>query len=196
MAPHDMVNVVDKARGAARRPGSTTTRSWSASAAPRSATTISSATCAAWRSCARPAARWCSTRPIRVQLPGGQGTSSGGQREFVPVLARAAVATRRLRAVHGNPSGPGECQVRRAQCLAARPDGKPAHDAGRARPAGEGSAVRGSVALGRLGPAHAPIFAAQLPHHHADGSRRCRGRRRPPRRPPRTASTRARSPAK
>ena len=27
-----------------------------------------------------------------VQLPGGQGTSSGGQREFVPVLARAAVA--------------------------------------------------------------------------------------------------------
>jgi len=28
-----------------------------------------------------------------VQLPGGQGTSSGGQREFIPVLARAAVAT-------------------------------------------------------------------------------------------------------
>jgi 2-dehydro-3-deoxyphosphooctonate aldolase (KDO 8-P synthase) len=27
-----------------------------------------------------------------VQLPGGQGISSGGQREFVPVLARAAVA--------------------------------------------------------------------------------------------------------
>jgi 2-dehydro-3-deoxyphosphooctonate aldolase (KDO 8-P synthase) len=27
-----------------------------------------------------------------VQLPGGQGTSSGGQREFVPVLARAGVA--------------------------------------------------------------------------------------------------------
>jgi 2-dehydro-3-deoxyphosphooctonate aldolase (KDO 8-P synthase) len=27
-----------------------------------------------------------------VQLPGGQGTSSGGQREFVPVLARAACA--------------------------------------------------------------------------------------------------------
>ena len=27
-----------------------------------------------------------------VQLPGGQGNSSGGQREFVPVLARAAVA--------------------------------------------------------------------------------------------------------
>lgn len=28
-----------------------------------------------------------------VQLPGGQGASSGGQRQFVPVLARAAVAT-------------------------------------------------------------------------------------------------------
>jgi 2-dehydro-3-deoxyphosphooctonate aldolase (KDO 8-P synthase) len=27
-----------------------------------------------------------------VQQPGGQGTSSGGQREMVPVLARAAVA--------------------------------------------------------------------------------------------------------
>jgi 2-dehydro-3-deoxyphosphooctonate aldolase (KDO 8-P synthase) len=27
-----------------------------------------------------------------VQLPGGQGTSSGGQREYIPVLARAAVA--------------------------------------------------------------------------------------------------------
>ena len=28
-----------------------------------------------------------------VQLPGGQGASSGGQREFVPVLARAAIAS-------------------------------------------------------------------------------------------------------
>ena len=27
-----------------------------------------------------------------VQLPGGQGTTSGGQREHVPVLARAAIA--------------------------------------------------------------------------------------------------------
>ena len=27
-----------------------------------------------------------------VQLPGGQGSSSGGERQFVPVLARAAVA--------------------------------------------------------------------------------------------------------
>ena len=28
-----------------------------------------------------------------VQLPGGKGSASGGQREFVPVLARAAVAS-------------------------------------------------------------------------------------------------------
>ena len=28
-----------------------------------------------------------------VQLPGGQGTASGGQREFIPVLARAAIAS-------------------------------------------------------------------------------------------------------
>ncbi|MCB1134899.1 MAG: 3-deoxy-8-phosphooctulonate synthase, partial [Chlamydiia bacterium] len=27
-----------------------------------------------------------------VQLPGGLGTTSGGQREFIPVLARAAIA--------------------------------------------------------------------------------------------------------
>ena len=28
-----------------------------------------------------------------VQLPGGQGTASGGERQFIPVLARAAVAS-------------------------------------------------------------------------------------------------------
>ena len=46
-----------------------------------------------------------------VQLPGGQGTSSGGQREFVPVLARAAVASGCRRRVHGNAS-----QSRRRRC--------------------------------------------------------------------------------
>ena len=54
-----------------------------------------------------------------VQLPGGQGTSSGGQREFVPVLARAAVATRRRGRVHGNASESGEGAVRRSQRVAA-----------------------------------------------------------------------------
>ena len=42
-----------------------------------------------------------------VQLPGGQGHGVGGQREFVPVLARAAVAAGVSRAVHGNPSRSG-----------------------------------------------------------------------------------------
>ena len=40
-----------------------------------------------------------------VQLPGAQGQSSGGQREFVPVLARAAVAAGVAGRVHGNPPG-------------------------------------------------------------------------------------------
>ena len=31
-------------------------------------------------------------RLTRVQLPGGKGSASGGQREFIPVLARAATA--------------------------------------------------------------------------------------------------------
>ena len=41
-----------------------------------------------------------------VQLPGGQGGSSGGQREFIPVLARAAVAVGVSGSVHGNPPRP------------------------------------------------------------------------------------------
>ena len=43
-----------------------------------------------------------------VQLPGGQGTSSGGAREHIPVLARAAVASGIVGPVHGNPSGSGQ----------------------------------------------------------------------------------------
>jgi 2-dehydro-3-deoxyphosphooctonate aldolase (KDO 8-P synthase) len=42
-----------------------------------------------------------------VQLPGGQGGSSGGQREFVPVLARAAVAAG-VAGLFGNPSRPAK----------------------------------------------------------------------------------------
>ena len=50
-----------------------------------------------------------------VQLPGGQGTASGGQREFMPVLARAAVAVGRRRRVHGDASEPGQGALRRAE---------------------------------------------------------------------------------
>ena len=76
----------------ARKPTAARTPSWSASAAPPSATTTWCRTCARWRSCARPAARWCSMPRTRCSCRAGRAPVRGGQREFVPVLARAAVA--------------------------------------------------------------------------------------------------------
>ena len=64
----------------------------SPSAARRSATTRSSPTCARCRSWRRTGAPVIFDATHSVQQPGGQGGSSGGEREFVPVLARAAVA--------------------------------------------------------------------------------------------------------
>ena len=49
-----------------------------------------------------------------VQLPGGQGTCSGGQREFIAPLARAGVAVGRGRPLHGGP-----CQSRLPPCATA-----------------------------------------------------------------------------
>ncbi len=72
-----------------------------------------------------------------VQLPGGLGTASGGQREFVPVLARAAVAAGRGRRVHGDASGAREGAVRRTQCMAAGADARAPRDAGGARRDGQ-----------------------------------------------------------
>ena len=92
------------ARRGARRRACPKTASWPASAARASATTTSSPTCAAWRSCARPDAPVVFDATHSVQLPGGQGTSSGGQREFVPVLARAAVAVGVAGHLHGDAS--------------------------------------------------------------------------------------------
>ncbi len=89
LAPGDMKNVVDKARevnGGCRQHHGLRARCLA------SATTTWFPTCAAWRSCAKPACPVVFDATHSVQLPGGQGTSSGGQREFVPVLARAAVA--------------------------------------------------------------------------------------------------------
>ena len=62
-----------------------------------------------------------------VQLPGGQGTSSGGQREFVPVLARAAVAvgiSGLFMETHPCPEkawsdGPNSWPLQRMECLLA-----------------------------------------------------------------------------
>jgi 2-dehydro-3-deoxyphosphooctonate aldolase (KDO 8-P synthase) len=92
MAPHDMVNVVDKARSAARAAG---VADDTIMVCERGASFGYNNLVSDMRSLAILRETGC---PVvfdathSVQLPGGQGTSSGGQREFVPVLARAAVA--------------------------------------------------------------------------------------------------------
>jgi 2-dehydro-3-deoxyphosphooctonate aldolase (KDO 8-P synthase) len=92
LAPHDMKNVIDKARDAAREAGLSDDRFM---ACERGASFGYNNLVSDMRSLAIMRETGC---PVvfdathSVQLPGGQGTSSGGQREFVPVLARAAVA--------------------------------------------------------------------------------------------------------
>ena len=88
LAPHDMKNVVEKARAASGRDN--------IMVCERGASFGYNNLVSDMRSLAIMRETGC---PVvfdathSVQLPGGQGTSSGGQREFVPVLARAAVAT-------------------------------------------------------------------------------------------------------
>ncbi len=92
LAPGDMVNVIQKARDAAREAGFSEDRFL---ACERGVSFGYNNLVSDMRSLAIMRATGC---PIvfdathSVQLPGGQGTSSGGQREFVPVLARAATA--------------------------------------------------------------------------------------------------------
>lgn len=92
LAPHDMKNVIDKARAAAFEAGLDTDAFM---ACERGASFGYNNLVSDMRSLAIMRE---TTAPVvfdathSVQLPGGQGTSSGGQREFVPVLARAAVA--------------------------------------------------------------------------------------------------------
>jgi 2-dehydro-3-deoxyphosphooctonate aldolase (KDO 8-P synthase) len=92
MAPHDMVNVVDKARNAAQAAG---VNEETIMVCERGASFGYNNLVSDMRSLAIMRETGC---PVvfdathSVQLPGGQGTSSGGQREHVPVLARAAVA--------------------------------------------------------------------------------------------------------
>jgi len=93
MAPHDMKNVVDKARNAAQAAG---VNEETIMVCERGASFGYNNLVSDMRSLAIMRETGC---PVvfdathSVQLPGGQGTSSGGQREFIPVLARAAVAT-------------------------------------------------------------------------------------------------------
>ncbi|WP_175941585.1 3-deoxy-8-phosphooctulonate synthase [Burkholderia pyrrocinia] len=93
LAPHDMKNVIDKARDAAREAGLSEDRFM---ACERGVSFGYNNLVSDMRSLAimrETNAPVVFDATHSVQLPGGQGTSSGGQREFVPVLARAAVAT-------------------------------------------------------------------------------------------------------
>lgn len=92
LAPHDMVNVIEKARAAAREKGLPED---SFMACERGASFGYNNLVSDMRSLAimrETGAPVVFDATHSVQLPGGQGTSSGGQREFVPVLARAAIA--------------------------------------------------------------------------------------------------------
>ncbi|MCO1361236.1 3-deoxy-8-phosphooctulonate synthase [Burkholderia multivorans] len=93
LAPHDMKNVIDKARDAAREAGLSEDRFM---ACERGVSFGYNNLVSDMRSLAimrETNAPVVFDATHSVQLPGGQGASSGGQREFVPVLARAAVAT-------------------------------------------------------------------------------------------------------
>jgi len=92
LAPHDMKNVIDKARAAAREKGLPEDAFL---ACERGASFGYNNLVSDMRSLAimrETGAPVVFDATHSVQLPGGQGTSSGGQREFVPVLARAAIA--------------------------------------------------------------------------------------------------------
>jgi 2-dehydro-3-deoxyphosphooctonate aldolase (KDO 8-P synthase) len=92
LAPHDMRHVIDKARAAAREAGLSEDRFL---ACERGASFGYNNLVSDMRSLAilrETGAPVVFDATHSVQLPGGQGASSGGQREFVPVLARAAVA--------------------------------------------------------------------------------------------------------
>lgn len=92
LSPHEMKNVMEKARAAAREAGLSEDRFM---ACERGASFGYNNLVSDMRSLAIMRETGC---PVvfdathSVQLPGGQGTSSGGAREMVPVLARAAVA--------------------------------------------------------------------------------------------------------
>ena len=92
LAPHDMKNVIDKARAAAREAGLAEDNFM---ACERGASFGYNNLVSDMRSLAimrETGAPVVYDATHSVQLPGGQGTSSGGMREMVPVLSRAAVA--------------------------------------------------------------------------------------------------------
>jgi 2-dehydro-3-deoxyphosphooctonate aldolase (KDO 8-P synthase) len=92
LAPHDMKNVIDKARAAAKEAGLNEDNFL---ACERGASFGYNNLVSDMRSLSimrETGAPVVFDATHSVQLPGGQGTTSGGMREMVPVLARAAVA--------------------------------------------------------------------------------------------------------
>jgi 2-dehydro-3-deoxyphosphooctonate aldolase (KDO 8-P synthase) len=92
LAPHDMKNVIDKARAAAIEVGQDPDM---VTACERGASFGYNNLVSDMRSLAimrETGAPVVFDATHSVQLPGGNGTSSGGMREMVPVLSRAAVA--------------------------------------------------------------------------------------------------------
>ena len=92
LAPHEMKNVIDKARAAAKAKGLNEDNFM---ACERGASFGYNNLVSDMRSLAimrETGAPVVFDATHSVQLPGGQGTSSGGMREMVPVLSRAAVA--------------------------------------------------------------------------------------------------------
>ena len=92
LAPHDMVHVIKKARSAAKAAG---LEEDNFMACERGVSFGYNNLVSDMRSLAimrQTHAPVVFDATHSVQLPGGQGTTSGGQREFVPVLARAAMA--------------------------------------------------------------------------------------------------------
>jgi 2-dehydro-3-deoxyphosphooctonate aldolase (KDO 8-P synthase) len=92
LAPHDMKNVIEKARAAAREKGLPEDNFM---ACERGASFGYNNLVSDMRSLAimrETGAPVVFDATHSVQLPGGQGTSSGGDRAMVPVLARAAIA--------------------------------------------------------------------------------------------------------
>ena len=92
LAPHDMTNVIDKAREASREAGLPEDRFLACERGVSFGYNNLVSDMRALAIMRETGAPVVFDATHSVQLPGGQGTASGGQREFVPVLARAAVA--------------------------------------------------------------------------------------------------------
>ena len=171
MAPHDMKNVVDKARNAAQAAG---VNEETIMVCERGVSFGYNNLVSDMRSLAIMRETGC---PVvfdathSVQLPGGQGTSSGGQREFVPVLARAAVATGvsgLFMETHPDPAnaksdGPNAWPLDRMESLLAT-----LVELDRVVKA---KAFEEVAALDRFWSANPAMLAAELPHHGSDGSK-------------------------